>query len=273
MAAAARAAHLLVDRPPVIFADTLAATMLGERADELIDYHRHHGDHLVLVGARAQAVCRSRFTEDVLAERVDDGVTQYVILGAGLDSFAYRSSAPVRVFEVDHPATQRWKRAVLAAAGIDVPATAALVPVDFETDSPADRLAEHGFDASRPAVVSWLGVTMYLSEDAIGRTLDVVGGFAPGTELVVDHMLPAGARDPAGDAYVELVAPMSAERGEPWLTFLTPADMSALLAGHGFGDAVHVSQRDVMGSAGLDRADSLRPSDLSVLTRAVVGHR
>jgi methyltransferase (TIGR00027 family) len=273
MAAAARAAHLLVDQPPVIFADTLAATLLGERADDLIDYHRKHGDHLVLAGARAQAVCRSRFTEDVLARRVGEGVTQYVILGAGLDSFAYRSSSPVRVFEVDHPTTQRWKRGVLAAAGIDIPGTVALVPVDFETDSLADRLAEHGFDPARPAVVSWLGVTMYLTEDAIGHTLDVVGGFAPGTDIVVDYMLTAGVRDAAGDAYVDLVAPMSAERGEPWLTFLAPDDMSALLATYGFGAAEHVDQRDVVGPAGWDRSDSLRPSRLSMLARAAVANR
>ena len=99
-AAAARAAHLIVDSPPPIFADTLAATILGDRADEFIDYHRNHGDHPVLAGARAQVVCRSRFTEDVLARRAGQGVDQYVILGAGLDSYAYRANSAVRVFEV-----------------------------------------------------------------------------------------------------------------------------------------------------------------------------
>jgi methyltransferase (TIGR00027 family) len=265
-AAAARAAHLIVDGPPPIFADTLAATMLGDRAGEFVDYHREHGDHPVLAGARAQAVCRSRFTEDVLAQRVSQGVGQYVILGAGLDSYAYRSNAAVQVFEVDHPATQAWKRGLLASAGITESAT--MVPVDFETDSLSEALVAHGFDVSQPAVVSWLGVTLYLTEAAIGSTLGVVGGFAPGTDIVVDYMLPAGLRDAAGDTYVELVAPMSAQRGEPWLTFLAPEQMSALLSEHGFGPAEHVDQRDVTDWTG--RTDALRPNTLSMLANARV---
>jgi methyltransferase (TIGR00027 family) len=271
MAAAARAAHLIVDHEPIIFADELAAALLGDQADELISYHRAHGTHLVLSCARAQVLCRSRFTEDHLAACVRAGLTQYVILGAGLDSFAYRSATgPVRVFEVDHPATQRWKRAQLAAADIPVPASVSYVAMDFERDDLASRLRQAGFDPSRPALVSWLGVTMYLTQAAIGRTLAEIGGFAPGTQLVTDYMLPAGLRDDTGDAYAGLVAPAAAERGEPWLTFLAPDDMSALLAEHGFGAAEHVQQRDAIPAALWDRADSLRPADLSVLARATI---
>jgi len=114
-AAAARAAHLIVDGPPTIFADPLAHLVLAERADELLSYHRRHGEHLVLASARAQVTCRSRFTEDRLVDAIARGIEQYVILGAGLDTFAYRSelAARVRVFEVDHPSTQDWKRARL----------------------------------------------------------------------------------------------------------------------------------------------------------------
>jgi methyltransferase (TIGR00027 family) len=271
MAAAARAAHLIVDHEPVIFADELAAVLLGDQADELISYHRAHGTHLVLSCARAQVLCRSRFTEDHLATCVRAGLTQYVILGAGLDSFAYRSApGPVRVFEVDHPATQRWKRAHLASAGITVPDTVSFAALDFERDSLASRLAQAGFDPSRPALVSWLGVTMYLTQAAIGQTIAEISGFAPGTQLVTDYMLPAGLRDDTGDAYAALVAPAAAERGEPWLTFLAPDDMSALLAGHGFGAVEHVRQRDAVPAALWDRADSLRPADLSVLVRATI---
>ena len=271
MAAAARAAHLIVDHEPVIFADELAAVLLGDQADELISYHRAHGTHLVLSCARAQVLCRSRFTEDDLAACVRAGLTQYVILGAGLDSFAYRSApGPVRVFEVDHPATQRWKRAQLAAAGIPVPASVSYVAMDFERDDLASRLRQAGFDPSWPALVSWLGVTMYLTQAAIGRTLAEIGGFAPGTQLVTDYMLPAGLRDDTGDAYAGLVAPAAAQRGEPWLTFLAPDDMAALLAEHGFGAVEHVRQQDAVPAALWDRADSLRPADLSVLARATV---
>ncbi len=280
LAAAARAAHLVVDREPVIFADELAAILLGEQAEEFIAYHRLHGTHLVLSSARTQAVCRSRFTEDHLAARVRGGMRQYVILGAGLDSFAYRTELAagpelagptlVRVFEVDHPATQQWKRERLAAAGIPVPDHVSFVPMDFERDSLAGRLCQAGFDPSRPALISWLGVTMYLTYGAISQALAEVGEFAPGTQLITDYILPAGLRDEIGQTYADLVAPAAAEWGEPWLTLLSPDGMSALLDGHGFGAVEHVRQRDSIPAALWDRTDSLRPAALSVLARATI---
>ena len=209
-AAAARAAHLIVDAAPVIFADTQAEAMLGERAEEYIAFHRAHGTHPILAGARAQATCRSRYTEDSLADGIRRGIGQYVLLGAGLDSFASRSplAAQVRVFEIDHPATQEWKRRVRAAAGSVRAAAGSVtfVPVDFARDSLRDRLGQAGFDFARPAFGSWLGVTMYLERSAIEQTLTVAGGFAAGSEIVVDYMLPAGLRDEAGDYYAEQVA-------------------------------------------------------------------
>lgn len=275
IAAAARAAHLIVDDDPPIFADVLAAALLGDRAEELVRYHRDHGTHIVLSGARAQATSRSRYTEDCLARSVQRGVAQYVILGAGLDSFAYRSdlAGQVRVFEADHPATQDWKRGLLSAARIPVPDGVTFVPVDFEADSLADRLRQSGFDLSRPALVSWLGVTMYLTRAAISQTLGVIGGLAPGTELIADYMLPPGMRDADGDAYVALVAPVAAQRGEPWLTFLSPDDMSGLLEGSGFERPEHVAQRDAIDATLWQRTDSLRPAKLSRLARASVAPR
>jgi methyltransferase (TIGR00027 family) len=271
-AAAARAAHLIVDNAPTIFADTLASPLLGEQADELIGYHRAHGTHLVLSAARAQVTCRSRYTEDRLANSVERGITQYVILGAGLDSFGYRShlAGRVRVFEVDHPATQDWKRSRLAAARIPVPDSVTFVPADLESGPLAQFLSQAGFDLSCPAQVSWLGVTMYLTEDAIGQTLAEIGGFAAGTELITDYMLPAGLRDETGRSYAELVSPVAAEWGEPWLSFFAPGDMSALLERHGFGSVRHVRQRDAVDAACWDRSDALRPAELSVLAHATV---
>jgi methyltransferase (TIGR00027 family) len=272
-AAAARAAHLIVDAEPWIFADTLAGTVLGDRAEELVSYHTLHGTHPVLSGARAQATCRSRYTEDALGRAVGRGVGQYVILGAGLDTFAYRSgplAGQLRVFEVDHPATQDWKRRALAAARLAEPDSVTFVPADLAADSLAGRLAAAGFDTAAPALVSWLGVTMYLTRDAIAATLAAIGGLAPGTELVADYMLPEGLRDEAGAGYAALVAQASAERGEPWLSWFAPAELSDLARRYGFGAIRHVRQRDVVPAPLWTRADSLRPADLAVLLHAAI---
>ena len=296
-AAAARAAHLIVDTEPVIFADTLAQAMLGERAEELISYHRAHGTHPVLAGARAQVTCRSRYAEDRLADAIGRGIGQYVLLGAGLDSFAYRSplARRVQVFEVDHPATQEYKRCVrevaegagaaggsgtarAATAGVDGGRVGVdggraggdggraggvrFVAVDFGRDSLGEALGRAGFDAEQPALVSWLGVTMYLDESAIEATVAVLGGFAPGSEVVVDYMLPAGMRDAAGKMYADLVGQAAAEWGEAWRSAFAPGAMAALLARHGFGAARDVGQRDMIPAAAWDRSDALRPAEL-----------
>jgi len=271
-AAAARAAHLLVDGEPTIFADTLAAALLGDRAEELLAYHRRSGTHPVLAGARVQVTCRSRYAEDALARAAGAGLTQYVILGAGLDSFAYRRgrAGRVRVFEVDHPASQQVKRAALAAAGIEVPGNVRYVPADLAVDPLVRCLAAAGFDAAAPAVVSWLGVTMYLSAEAVARTLAAVAGLAPGTELIADYLLPEDARDEAGALYGALVAQASAERGEPWRSCFTPDQMADLAARAGFGTVRAVSQRDAIPAGLWQRADSLRPTALAVLLHGTV---
>jgi methyltransferase (TIGR00027 family) len=272
MAAAARAAHLIVDTAPTILADTLASPLLGEQAGELIGYHRAHGSHLVLSAARAQVTCRGRYTEDRLAGAAERGITQYVILGAGLDSFAYRSrlAGRVRVFEVDHPATQQWKRSRLAAARIPVPGGVTFVPADLGAGPLARRLGQAGLDLSSPALVSWVGVTMYLTSGSISRTLAELGRFAAGTEIIMDYLLAAGLRDETGRAYAELVSPVAAERGEPWLSSFAPGDVSALLERHGFGAVRHIRQRDAVAAGCWDRSDSLRPAELSVLAHATV---
>jgi methyltransferase (TIGR00027 family) len=265
MAAAARAAHLVVDDEPYVFEDPLAAPLLGDRADELIAYHRLHGDHPVLAGARAQVLCRSRYTEDTLH---GSGYTQYVVLGAGLDSYAYRSRDGIRVFEVDRAATQEYKRTAVRAAGLTDGADAAeavYVPLDFEQDDLLDRLVAHGFDPLRPAVVSWLGVTMYLTRPAVERTLAGVAHLAPGTVLVLDHMVPEPDRDSAAQAYVAAVGPMNAQNGEAWLSFFSPADLATLLGAHGM-TAEHTNQHEILGT----RSDALKPSNLSWITRGTL---
>jgi methyltransferase (TIGR00027 family) len=277
-AAAARAAHLVVDDPPLIFSDALAAALLGERADELIGYHRQYPTHPILSAARGQVICRSRYAEDRLAAAAAAGIGQYVVLGAGLDTFAYRSalSGQVSVFEVDRTATQNWKRAAIAAAGIEVPAGVAFIAADLGADELGtgvltDALAAGGFDFGKPAVISWLGVIMYLDRAAVGQTLSALAACAPGTELIADYMLPAALRDEAGNQYVELIGQAAAQRGEPWQSFFAPDEMAALLDEHGFEAVGNIGQRDTVPGRMWQRTDSLRPIELSAIVRARLG--
>jgi methyltransferase (TIGR00027 family) len=259
-AAAARAAHLIVDGEPRLFHDPLAETLLGDRAEELIAYHRSHGEHPILAGARAQVTIRARYTE---ARATGAGHDQYVILGAGLDSFAHRRTVHMRVFEVDHPASQRWKRGRLRDAGLAEPAHVRYVPVDFEREELTPALVAAGLDLTRPAVVSWLGVSMYLTRSALDATLHALSALAAGTEVIFDYFVPEPLRDENGRLYAELVSQAMVEWGEPWRTVLTPDEARDLLAAHGFGTVAMVSQQDVPELR--HRGDALRPSTLSML--------
>ncbi|MEU5992537.1 SAM-dependent methyltransferase [Spirillospora sp. NPDC047418] len=264
-AAAARAAHLTADGAPAIFADTVAERLLGGLADEMIGYHRTHGEHIILAGTRAVTTVRARYAEERLGAH-----GQYVVLGAGLDTCGYRGESPIRVFEVDHPATQEWKRGLLAAAGIEIPERVALVPADFEAEEPIGKLTGTGFDTGRTALVSWLGVSFYLTRDAIAKTLDEIARLAPGTELVMDYALPDGHRDAEGGAYAEIAAQVVGEHAEPYRSHFTPGEIDALLTGHGFEVAANTTLRDAVPPETWRRADALRPFDYFRLVRAVV---
>ncbi|MGI5161184.1 class I SAM-dependent methyltransferase [Microbispora sp. CA-102843] len=268
--AAARAAHLIVDGEPVVFRDPFAYALLGECAEDYVRPHREMADHPVLAGLRAAVVTRGRYTEDRLAGAVRRGVRQYVILGAGLDTYACRSaSGPVEVFEVDHPGTQRWKREAMARAGLPEPPRLTYVPADMETgECPVDRLVAHGFDLARPAFASWLGVTVYLTREAVARTLAGLGRLAPGSEIVMDHLLPEALRGPRAKAYAETLMPLVAEGGEPWLTFLSPREAADLLEEHGFEVVEQVPEGDAAGPALRERTDALAGSEISVITHA-----
>jgi methyltransferase (TIGR00027 family) len=215
MAAAARAAHLVVDSEPWIFTDSLATALLGDQAETPLGYHRSHGSHPVLAGARAMVTARSRYAEDRLAEAIGCGVTQYVLLGAGLDTFAYRSpqAVPIRAMEADHPATQRWKRSRLASAGISPQGDVRYAETDLRTGTLAAALTGADLDLTRPALISWLGVIMYLDRDTLADTLAVLGRCAAGTELVAEYLVPEDLQDDLGRTYTRLVAPVAAEQG------------------------------------------------------------
>ncbi len=173
-----RAAHQLYDDPPLVFTDPLALRILPEEArTELREREEMERLQPFARGMRAFMAVRSRFAEDALERAFAAGVRQYVVLGAGLDTYAARSlHDDLRVFEVDHPATQAWKRQRLEESGIPLADTVTFVPVDFEHERLMDRLVASGFDASAPAFCSWLGVLPYLTREAAEGTLRALGG-------------------------------------------------------------------------------------------------
>jgi methyltransferase (TIGR00027 family) len=229
--------------PGALLADPLAWPFVGADADAVLAGGR------ALIGDREVPfstwfAARSRMTEDWLAA---SGAQQYVILGAGLDSFAWRQSAGVRVFEVDHPSTQAWKQARASTLGLPSRAELAWVPVDFEHQQLGPALAQAGLDAAKPIFVSWLGVVPYLTRDAIVRTLREL----PRCSLAVGYVPPATDWDddarPAGAA----VEARARELGEPWLTLVTRTEFAALLSEGGFTVAEDVGAHDVETSYGL----------------------
>jgi len=238
-AASHRAAHQILDQP-VVFADPLAIRILGEAGAEALERRLEPEEAQAWRRMRAFIAARSRFTEEALAAAMRNGTSQFVILGAGLDTFAYRNPDGERlaVFEADHPATQAFKRAQLAAAGIDVPASLAFVPVDFQRQSVIAALRSAGFRREDPALFSWLGVTMYLDRATILDTFaSIASGAAPGTALVFDYVRPpASVRDAAIRARYEAFAERLAAIGEPWRSFFDPDELDAALRRAGFAE-------------------------------------
>ncbi|HEY5337516.1 MAG TPA: SAM-dependent methyltransferase [Rhizomicrobium sp.] len=235
-AAMHRAAHQLLDHPP-IFEDPLALRIIGLEAEaELRSGGARHTDGRGQ-GLRAFIATRSRFSEDALAASIEQGVSQYVLLGAGLDTFAYRASRKypgLRVFEVDHPATQAWKREKLNDAGIEIPAALTYAPVDFESETLAEGLARAGFDQTKPALFAWLGVVPYLTHEAIMATLRFIAGLPRGSEVIFDYGEPIDVRDPAHQAAALAMAERVAASGEPFRSFFMPQDLARDIAALGF---------------------------------------
>ncbi len=268
-AAAARAAHREVDAAPLLLDDPIAATLLGDAGTAFLGYQRAYSAEPVMATARLWTLARSRVTEDLLAA---SPARQYVVLGAGLDTSALRVAAPAgRVaFEVDLPAAGAAKRAALADAGIDLPPSVRLVAADLrDPDWPA-ALLDAGFDPTEPAFVACLGVTMYLAADDVRGLALGVAALAPGSELVLDHVLTAEHRDPAAEAYVQAVAAVAARSGEPWRHQASPAEMRALLEGAGL-DVVHIGDLvDAVAPLLTGRADALRPVRIAGVAHARV---
>jgi methyltransferase (TIGR00027 family) len=272
MVATLRAAHQLLDAP-LILDDPLALQILGtERAADVRASLARFQDPFN-TALRTILVVRSRLAEDTWAQARQRGVAQHVILGAGIDTSAYRDdlTPPARVFEVDLPATQSWKRALLADAGIAEPAALRYVPFDFSQTTLADALAQAGFDAAAPACFSWLGVTLYLELEDVRRTLRYIGGCAPGSSVVFDYVLTPELLDPWERAGMEAISAYLAQGGEPWKSHFHPDALESTLHAAGFGQVEHFDRARLTELYLSHRSDSLRLAGSTAMIRATVG--
>jgi methyltransferase (TIGR00027 family) len=220
---------------------------------------------------RAFVVARSRFAEDALVQAVARGVEQYVVLGAGLDTFAFRNPyTTLKVFEVDHPATQGWKRRQLAAAGIDVPRSMTFVPVDFEAQLLSERLRAAGVRTDAPAFFSWLGVSMYLTREVVIDTLRYVVSFARGSGIVFDYSRSLATLSVAHRLIVRAVMLKLAVIGEPWRALFTTQELYGLLGMLGYTHVEDISPAAINARYFSARSDMLRVGGTGGLIKAWV---
>ena len=279
-AAFGRAAHVLLDEPPHVLEDTLSIRLADAEALRATQLLAPDGGLLASrddprARWRGTFVARARLVEDLVDERLAAGVTQLVILGAGLDTFAQRRSdvaSRLRIFEVDEPGTQRWKQGRLRALGLPIPESLRFVPLNFESgESWVQAVAAAGFDRARPAVIVSTGVTQYITVDAFTTTLRQAAALAPGTTVVATFILPRELID-AGDHELRTVTEeRSAARGFPWISFYTPGDILSLAVAAGFDDVRHVSPGDLNARYFAARRDGLRSPSGEHIVVATLG--
>jgi methyltransferase (TIGR00027 family) len=259
-----RALHLLVDAPPHVFEDALGLMLAApdEQWQARPDMHPQG-----TAPFRASILARARFIEDIVADEATRGVTQYVILGAGLDTFVHRKSelaSRLEVFEVDQPGTQAWKRRRLNDLQLDTPDTLHFVPINFEQDDRwVEALAQAGFQTQRPAVVSMLGVSMYLTQDAIVEMLRQAAALASGSTFVMSFLLPIRLADPDMQPWLQRAVDGAKASHTPFISFFPPGDMLALARAAGFKNVAHISAADLGRRYFANRSDGLRPPNNS----------
>jgi methyltransferase (TIGR00027 family) len=278
-AAFGRAAHVRLDDAPYVLEDVVSIGLADDEFLRAADLLGPDGRLLVSrddprARWRGTFVGRARFVEDLVGERLEDGVAQLVILGAGLDTFAQRRpdmASRLRIFEVDEPATQRWKQGRLRELGLPIPEGLRFVPVNFESgDSWVRAIAAAGFDLGAPSIVASAGVTQYISVAALETTVREGAGLAPGTTFVCTFVLPVALIDPEERELRLATESRAAARGFPWMSFYSPADICALAAGAGFDDVRHVSASELNERYFRGRSDGLRAASgeqLVVATR------
>lgn len=255
-----RALHVELDAPPHVLADDVGLRLAAPEAGwrDRPDMHPEGTRPF-----RASIVARARFVEDLVAEQMVRGVDQYVILGAGLDTFVQRRpdlAAQLRVFEIDQPRPQAWKRKRLIELGLGIPDGLRLVPVDFEAGMAwRDQLVAAGFDRTKPAVVASAGVSMYLTREANVATLREVADLAPGTTFATTFLLPLELADPEARPGLERAAQGARASGTPFVSYFTPTEMVELAREAGFARAEHVSAAALTERYFAGRTDGLRP--------------
>jgi methyltransferase (TIGR00027 family) len=253
-----RAIHVLVDSPPHIIEDETGLKLVApddgwrQRPDMEPNFTR---------GARASIVARARFIEDLVLEQSLKGISQYVILGAGLDTFAQRRpdiASKLQIFEIDQPDTQTWKKRRLIELGFGIPECLHFVPVDFEADSWWDQLINSGFNINKPAVVACTGVAMYLTKEAVKSTLSQIAKLAPGSKLAISYLLPIDLVDEEDRLLLQIAQKGAMASGTPFLSFFSPEEILALAREVGFKTVETISAKNLNSRYFADRSDNLR---------------
>jgi methyltransferase (TIGR00027 family) len=263
-----RAAHQLLDRPPIL-EDPIALRVIGAESEAALRANPRRFDRGRSL--RAFVALRSRYAEDGLAGAVARGVRQYVILGAGLDTFPYRNpfgSEKLKIFEVDHPATQAWKRRRLQETGIGAPESLTFAPVDFEMQTLDEGLARAGFQVREPAFFSWLGVVIYLTKPAVRQTLAFVASLASGSGIVFDYSPPPALMTKTQQIAHERLARQVAALGEPWRTYYGPASLAEEVRRLGFKRLEDLGPEEAEERYFKNRADGLRLGGAGRLVKA-----
>ena len=252
-----RAVHQLLDPPPVL-QDPIAIPILGPGFHTRFEEDRERQQHPYARTFRAFMAVRSRYAEDNLAAASTAGATQYVVLGAGLDTFAYRNPFPaLRVFEVDFPATQIWKRELLHQAAISEPANLTYAPLDFEHHTLAEGLAEAGFNTHQPAFFCWLGVVPYLTLRAFRATIDFIASLPQGSGVTFDYALAESELSPARQRARQLLAARVAALGEPFQLFFRSEQLDNELKSAGLQRIEQLDTIDVNTRYFANRTDGL----------------
>jgi methyltransferase (TIGR00027 family) len=266
-----RALHQTIDDDPKILTDPLALRLID--ADDARRWLAPMLDHPFAKQWRAGFALRARYAEDCLAEVVQRGVSQFVVLGAGLDTFAYRQplwGSSLTIYELDHPVTQQWKRDRLKAADIAIPSNLTFVPIDFEKASIPEALRATDFEFGARTLCSWMGVTQYLTRDALGTTFRFVLSLPRSSEVVFSFIIPQEEVSGIEAEAIAIAAQRAAEVGEPFLTRMRGDELAVWLRSMGFSQTIHLTPEQARERYFGDRRDGLKERRGEQLMRAIV---